>query len=66
MKSILIFILNIFYVKSYCEYFCENTSCIELNGNFFSECEDCGPTYNCNFGKGNRNMTYPSYYNYTE
>ena len=65
MKSVLIFILNIFYVKSYCEYFCEHTSCMELNGNFFSECEDCATTYSCNFGKGNINMNFPSYYNST-
>mgnify|MGYP007047773243 CR=1 FL=1 len=65
MKAVFLFILNILYVKSYCEDFCENSSCQELNGNFFSECKDCGPTYLCNFGKENINMSFPSYYNFT-
>ena len=62
MKAVFLFILNVLYVKSYCEEFCLNTSCLELNGNIFSECEDCGPTYLCNFGKETSNMTFPSYF----
>ena len=65
MKTVFLFILNILYVKSYCEEFCLNTSCTELNGNFFSECEYCGPIYLCNFGKEDRNMIFPSYFNVT-
>jgi hypothetical protein len=40
-----------------------NNNCSELNGNIFSECSDCGPHYACNFGLGNFDKNYDSYFN---
>ena len=58
----LIFLI-ILYAQSYCEDFCMNNNCSELNGNIFSECSDCGPHYACNFGWGNFDKNYDSYFN---
>ena len=62
MNLILIFIL---YAQTYCEDFCMNNNCSQLNGNFFSECIDCGPHYGCNFGLVNFDKNYDSYFNLT-
>ena len=60
MNLILVFIL---YIQSYCEHFCMNNNCSQLNGNFFSECSHCGPHYACNFGFGDIDKNYDSYFN---
>jgi len=60
MNLILVFIL---YAQSYCEDLCMNNNCSQLNGNFFSECIDCGPQYACNFGLENFDKNYDSYFN---
>lgn len=49
-------------INGYCESFCINTSCVELNGNISSECGDCGIEAMCNFETNyNTNMTSIAY-----
>ena len=34
-------------INGYCEDFCYNSTCSELNGNFLSECNECPKNYKC-------------------
>lgn len=63
MKILFVLLLNILYAESYCEDFCLNNNCSELNGNFFSECAECGPQYSCNLGLKQKEKNYQSYFN---
>lgn len=34
-------------VNGYCEEFCFNNICEDLNGNYISECDECPTIYKC-------------------
>ena len=34
-------------VNGYCEKFCFNNTCEDLNGNYISECDECPIIYRC-------------------
>ena len=50
MNKLYSFIILMFipFVKAYCEEFCFNNTCDNLNGNYISECDECPIIYKCN------------------